>query len=75
MWLHYGFGMACTFNRDYHTVGSFREDLEGWGGEDVDLYEKYVKSNIRVSPNKRHNNITLFICLLEKIFKTKTFLM
>ncbi|XP_014673644.1 PREDICTED: chondroitin sulfate N-acetylgalactosaminyltransferase 2-like [Priapulus caudatus] len=48
MWLHYGFGMACMFGVDYRAVGGFRLDLAGWGGEDVDLYEKHVASDIQV---------------------------
>lgn len=47
-WVHYGFGMACMFNVDYRSVGGFNLDIKGWGGEDVDLYIKHVKSNLKV---------------------------
>ena len=50
-WRNYGFGMACMYNIDYHSVGGFNTNIVGWGGEDVDLYKKHVRSPLQV-PDK-----------------------
>ncbi|ELU06608.1 hypothetical protein CAPTEDRAFT_168658 [Capitella teleta] len=47
-WVHYGFGMACMHNLDYRSVGGFNTNIAGWGGEDVDLYIKHVKSTLMI---------------------------
>ncbi|XP_066301800.1 chondroitin sulfate synthase 1-like [Branchiostoma lanceolatum] len=47
-WMYYGYGMACMFNQDYRSVGGFNLDIRGWGGEDVELYERHVKSDLQV---------------------------
>ena len=41
--------MACMYNEDYKRVGGFNLNIKGWGGEDVDLYIKHVKSDLQVS--------------------------
>jgi chondroitin sulfate synthase len=47
-WVYYGYGMACMYNEDYRRVGGFDLSIRGWGGEDVDLYTKHVKSDLKV---------------------------
>ena len=47
-WVHYGFGMACMYALDYRNVGGFTLGRAGWGGEDVDLYVKHVRSKLQV---------------------------
>ncbi|XP_019630466.1 PREDICTED: chondroitin sulfate synthase 3-like [Branchiostoma belcheri] len=47
-WMYYGYGMACMYNQDYRSVGGFNLDIRGWGGEDVELYERHVKSDLQV---------------------------
>ncbi len=39
----------CVYNSDYRMIGGYDQDFKGWGGEDVDLYNKHVKSNLKVS--------------------------
>ncbi len=48
-WVHYGFGMACMYSIDYRVVGGFSTSQAGWGGEDVELFNKHVESNLNVS--------------------------
>ncbi len=40
--------MACMYAQDYKSAGGFQLDIKGWGGEDVDLYKKHVKSPLQV---------------------------
>jgi chondroitin sulfate synthase len=47
-WRQFGFGIAAAYNSDLRRVGGFDTSIIGWGKEDVDLYEKFVRSNITV---------------------------
>ena len=40
--------MMCVYNSDYRGIGGYDLDTKGWGGEDVDLYIRHVKSNLKV---------------------------
>ena len=42
-WAAYGVGMLCIYKSDYVAVGGFDTTIEGWGGEDVDLYNKVAR--------------------------------
>ncbi|XP_018025751.1 chondroitin sulfate synthase 1 [Hyalella azteca] len=45
----FGFGIMSVYQSDLMAVGGFNTSIRGWGGEDVDLYEKFVASkNLRV---------------------------
>lgn len=36
------------YNSDLRRVGGFDVSIVGWGKEDVDLYEKFIRSNLTV---------------------------
>uniref|UniRef100_A0A1I8A5D8 Hexosyltransferase n=1 Tax=Steinernema glaseri TaxID=37863 RepID=A0A1I8A5D8_9BILA len=41
---HFGFGLVSLYKQDLVAVGGFNKEIQGWGLEDVDLFEKVVKS-------------------------------
>ena len=45
-WRNFGFGILSTYNSDLQRVGGFDKSIIGWGKEDVDLYEKFIRSNL-----------------------------
>lgn len=47
-WRNYGFGIASAYPSDLVTAGGFDTAIKGWGKEDVDLYDKFVRSNVSV---------------------------
>ena len=47
-WGYYAYGMLCIYKSDYKAVGGLDTGMMGWGGEDVDLYERVLRSNLDV---------------------------
>ena len=42
-WRHYGFGMSCQYRSDFHSAAGLFLDVNGWGGEDVALYKRFLQ--------------------------------
>ena len=53
-WRKFGFGIVSIYKQDYRSIRGFNLTIDGWGKEDVDLYEKAVKSEFDVfrAPDK-----------------------
>lgn len=47
-WRQYGFGIVSLYKRDYRAVGGLDLSIQGWGKEDVEFFEKAVKSDLDV---------------------------
>ncbi|KAK7481602.1 hypothetical protein BaRGS_00027118 [Batillaria attramentaria] len=47
-WRQFGFGIATMYRSDMLSVGGFDQSIVGWGKEDVDLYTKFIESNLTV---------------------------
>ncbi|KAL0122149.1 hypothetical protein PUN28_007124 [Cardiocondyla obscurior] len=47
-WRQYGFGIVSLYKSDYRTVGGLDLSIQGWGKEDVEFFEKVVKSNLDI---------------------------
>ena len=44
-WRLFGFGIVALYKIDYKSLGGFDLSIQGWGKEDVDFFEKVVRSN------------------------------
>ena len=47
-WRQFGFGIVSLYKQEYKIVGGFDLSIQGWGKEDVDFFEKLIRSNIKI---------------------------
>ncbi|XP_028813086.1 chondroitin sulfate synthase 1 [Denticeps clupeoides] len=47
LWRHYGYGIVCVYKGDLVKAGGFDVSIQGWGLEDVDLFNKFLQSGIK----------------------------
>lgn len=47
-WRQFGFGIVSLYHGDLKKIGDLDTTIQGWGMEDVDLYDKAVLSNLTV---------------------------
>lgn len=47
-WAHYAFGIAVIYAGDYRKVGGLNTNMKGWGGEDVEFYERILSYGLEV---------------------------
>eukprot|EP00047_Mylnosiga_fluctuans_P015931 m.50401 g.50401 ORF g.50401 m.50401 type:complete len:440 (-) comp6222_c0_seq1:15-1334(-) len=47
-WRRYGLGMACVARSDLEALGGFNTKIRGWGEEDVDLFERFVRTKLEI---------------------------
>lgn len=47
-WRQFGFGIASLYHGDLNRTGGLDVTIQGWGKEDVDLYDKIVTSDLAV---------------------------
>lgn len=45
-WRSFGYGIVSVYKKDLISVGGLDTSIKGWGKEDVDLYIKFVESNL-----------------------------
>ncbi|KAF3687021.1 Chondroitin sulfate synthase 1 [Channa argus] len=48
LWRNYGFGIVCVYKGDLVRAGGFDTSIKGWGSEDVDLFNKFVQSGMKL---------------------------
>lgn len=47
-WRDFGFGIMSAYKQDLDRVQGFNTSITGWGKEDVDLYERFLSTNISI---------------------------
>ena len=47
-WGSYSYGMLCMYKSDYIDVGGLDTRITGWGGEDVEFYERILHHKLKV---------------------------
>ena len=56
-WRPLGYGMMCVYRPDYLKIGGFNLKIKGWGGEDNDLYNRYIWMYLLATLNPIYINV------------------
>ncbi|CAJ0922229.1 unnamed protein product, partial [Mesorhabditis belari] len=55
---HFGFGLAALYKADLDRAGGFNTGIDGWGLEDVDFFER----NLRTQKSSHHSSARAWTC-------------
>merc|ERR1719245_1139338 len=47
-WRDFGYGIMAAYRQDIERVDGFNTTIVGWGKEDVDLYDRFVSTNMTI---------------------------
>jgi len=47
-WRDFGFGIMAAYKQDLERVQGFNTTIVGWGKEDVDLYERFLQTDLSI---------------------------
>lgn len=47
-WRQFGYGIVSSYKNDLTSVGGYDINIDGWGMEDVNLYDRFISSNINI---------------------------
>lgn len=47
-WRQFGYGIAAFYKSDLDRIGGYDTSIQGWGKEDVDLFQKVIESNLTI---------------------------
>lgn len=57
-WRLFGYGILSAYKCDLEKIGGFNTTIQGWGLEDVTLFDKFIQSNLNIirvpDPTLRH---------------------
>ena len=56
-WRDFGYGIMSGYKKDIVSAGGYNTNIQGWGKEDVDLFDKLIRSSVTVYRSKDPNLI------------------
>lgn len=59
-WRDFGFGVVALYLSDLDSVGGLATNISGWGKEDVDLYDRFLPTNLTLWRSEEPGMIHLY---------------
>ena len=59
-WRQFGFGIVSLYNSDLQSVGGLNVSIQGWGMEDVNLYDRIIRTNLSIFRSIDHNLVHIY---------------